>query len=105
MSGAATLHIIDNTFIIGKKLLIVVFFKFLLQTLTLVIIAMGFIFSAIFHVGTKEKAEQVASLDGSMLIESAPSNAYQMRWKDWFKERQFYQVQFIAILFVFRGIL
>ena len=55
----------------------------------------GLVFSAIFHIGTKEPRKE-GSADQSSATAATQSKTHTvigMEWKDWFREHQFYQVQ------------
>ena len=58
----------------------------------MIVLGVGIVFTAIFHIGTKEKSSRSISLRGTMMVENTPAR-YQMRWKDWVKEYQFFQVR------------
>ena len=60
------------------------------QTLSLIVIGVGVIFTIIFHIGTNE-----SSPNDDLRHEDSPlvgSVKVPMKWRDWIKEVQFYQV-------------
>ncbi|XP_029286402.1 major facilitator superfamily domain-containing protein 12 [Cottoperca gobio] len=70
----------------------------LFRTLALVMLAIGALFSLIFHIGTKE--DVTASSSENQLITPSPQEALPrpvFQWKQWLKEPSFYQV---AVLYM-----
>ncbi|KAH9515254.1 Major facilitator super domain-containing protein 12 [Bulinus truncatus] len=71
------------------------------QHLALISIGIGLITNIIFHLGTKEKSNNVGTAPSSSgnqnSIEQSTVMHSKMKWKDWLKEKQFYQ---IALLYM-----
>nr|XP_057928331.1 major facilitator superfamily domain-containing protein 12 isoform X1 [Doryrhamphus excisus] len=66
----------------------------LFRMLAFILLAIGAVFSLIFHVGTKEKSDEEDQLISSSPDEEAsPLRVFQ--WKHWLKEPSFYQVAFL----------
>lgn len=70
------------------------------QQLAFISVGLGTIFNVIFYMGTKERTDRdkvlVKNSDqhrvGDSSIEQSTVNHSKMRWKDWFKNKQFYEV-------------
>ncbi|XP_035811969.2 major facilitator superfamily domain-containing protein 12 [Amphiprion ocellaris] len=68
----------------------------LFRVLALILVAIGALFSLIFHIGTKEHTS--VSETESRLISSSSQEAFPrpvFQWKHWLKEPSFYQVAFL----------
>ena len=77
------------------------------QLLVLIVVAIGLVFSIVFHAGVRERPHRSESTidsektlgESSALstIEKSTLQKLKMTWKCWLKEHQFYQVSFCLL--------
>ena len=83
----------------------------LLQILVVTLVAIGAVFTIIFHVGTKEdvsrKRKRPALTENGVNqdLEDSTKSLEPMRWSGWLREHQFYQVCQGHILFFVSAVL
>lgn len=80
----------------------------IMQNIVLILVAIGLVFNGIFHAFTKEEAQELEKSGQNQSTEmtdisndtkptltaaAASNSVLEMRWKDWFREKHYFQVR------------
>ena len=72
--------------LVGNKRVLHVFS----QILVLTMVGIGLLFSIVFHIGTKEEGDNSTQMED----QTSMTHTDVMKWRDWFREHQFYLVRY-----------